>query len=233
MTRDTRSPALRVREERVDALIGDGKDRALRASDLDGAIASLVRSIIAKSPPPLGFVLPTANVLRPDPGTVIGTGIQAAVSTATPSANQERIMPFAAPFDMPIDQLGISITAGIAAANVKITVYESDAAGRPTKLVHETGDIDASGAATTMIAANLKLFKGRCYWIGARFSAAVTFRTLASSSYSALSWTTTASPSPLGALTRSLAYATPATDWDYSSANHALAAPALILMRLA
>lgn len=233
MSRNLATPALRARDERVDALLGTGKDRALRHSDLEDEVAGLVARIVANTPTPIGAALSQSVLLRPAPGVIFGTGLQAGLGTAALSANQERIMPFAANFDLPIDQIGLSISGASAGQNCKITVYDSDAAGRPSKMIHETADISAAATGTFMIATTLTLKAGRAYWIGVRASASITFRTLGANSYAALSWTTAATPAPIGALTRSLAYATAATDWVYSSASHALAAPVLILMRAA
>jgi len=233
VSRNLATPALRARDERVDALLGTGPDGALRRSDLEGDVAELVARILANTSVPIGSAAPQSAVLRPAAGIIFGTGLQAGLGTATLSANQERIMPFAANFDIPVDQLGLSISTAAAGQSCKITVYEADAAGRPAKLIRETADISAAATGTFMLAEQITFKKGKAYWIGVRASASIAFRCLGANSYAALSWTTAATPSPIGALTRSLTYATAATDWAYSAASHALAAPVLILMRAA
>jgi hypothetical protein len=88
------------------------------------------------------------------------------------------LAPFTVNYNTTIDQIGCSVSTGVAAALFKIIVYDSGSNGRPNNLLYESGDL--SGAAVAYVAAttSLTFLAGKKYWVGVRHSSTCTLRTV-------------------------------------------------------
>lgn len=189
--------------------------------DLDRAIAGRAR--VGHLP-----LLPTAGVW-------VSNSLNGVLNTTAHAANGERIGLFASPWAMTVDQVGINIAVAAAGQNCKIVCYESDVNGRPGSLVFESGNISvaATGTFTLALAAPVALSAGRRYWLGTRSSGTPTLRSPAAQSTFAIAWTTADPPLPQYVLSRTLAYATPATPWVYDNSQLIGNLPHLVLLRTA
>lgn len=174
-----------------------------------------------------------AFLMHPGAGQYFSFPVTTGLGTIAGVANREVIAPLLCPFDTPVDQVGVSVSTAVAAALVKVTVYEADALGRPGALVYESADIDAGTVGTKTVAASFTLKVGKVYWFGVRTSSTATLRAAVAASLAALSYTNAATPVVRNALTRTLTYATPATDWVYDAAQMSNLLPALVLARAA
>lgn len=159
-------------------------------------------------------------------GLALGTGAQA--------ANRHIIAPFVPSYAMTVDQVGVSVSTLLAGANCKVTIFDSDADGRPTTLLRESGDLSAASAATvTGAITSIALAAGKLYWIGVRSSGTQTLRTLGVSALPVLSVTTAATPVMQSTLLITETYATAAANWSYASSQHSNTVMPLVLLRTA
>lgn len=112
-------------------------------------------------------------------------------STAAILADTMYLTPFITDKALTIDQIGVSIGTGNAAAATKIAVYSSNAANAPSALVHETGAIDCSANGLKMEAWAYTFLPGVLYWIGTRTNQAgpLTFLLISSAAFPELNRT--------------------------------------------
>jgi hypothetical protein len=171
----------------------------------------------------------------PAAGEFIGNGANAtALGTQAQVANRTVIAPFSPCYDVTIDQLGCSISTGVASSNVKCIIYASDANGRPSTVLVETANIDAGSNATRF--ANISsttLTAGTLYWVGLRSSSTATVRTLGVGSTYAVTYTSAATPAIESALILTETFANAAATWTYAASQHSNALVPLVLMRVA
>lgn len=172
----------------------------------------------------------------PGSGMFIGNSVVgAALSTQVAAADQTRIAPWICPYDVTVDQMMMSITAGVALANLKGIIYDADAQGRPTTVIAESANIDASAAATVAAALSpsVALVGGKLYWLGFRSSSNPTINRLSGGASQPLSYTNAATPVAHLVLIATETFANPAATWVYSTAQHATGTMGLVLMRVA
>lgn len=176
-----------------------------------------------------------SNAMRPAAGKFIGNGLNAtALGTQAQVANRTIVGAFTPAQDVPIDQLGVSVSTAVASATLKLVIFAADANGRPTTLLRETATIDAGTTGTKFTAITaLTLTAGARYWIGLRSSSTAAVRTLGVGSAPAVTYTSAATPAIESALIRTETYANPAADWTYAASQHSNALVPLILMRVA
>lgn len=228
------------RNERVDELSGATGHQARRAvrfedlqdpTRLDGLLSALKE--VGIEPPVSPMFSGGTMFLRPDAGAYLANGATGALSTIAPGGGAENIAPWLCPWDLSVDQLGLSCSTAVAATTCKITVYASDSLGRPASCLGETATIDTATTGTKFTAAAVTFKKGKLYWLGVRFSSTQTVRALAAGSCHSLAWTSAATPVQCPKLSRTLAYATPATAWVFANSQIVAALPPLVLMRVA
>lgn len=97
-----------------------------------------------------------------------------APTTIVGAANRCDLYPVVWPEDgLPTD-ISIVCTTLVAAGNVKIVVYDTDASGYPTTLLHETANLSTAttGVKTATSINTVSFTKGKLYWIGVRWSSA-------------------------------------------------------------
>ncbi|PSJ60337.1 DUF2793 domain-containing protein [Mesorhizobium soli] len=161
------------------------------------------------------------------------TGVGTTPATVAGAANRISLYPFIPKFDFTADRIGANVTTAVASAQGKIVVYESDARGRPSGRITETGTLDFSTAGAKEATVSLAFRKGVQYWLGLRHSSTATVS----------AWQPDASPNldlaAIGTtvnktLQRTLAFATatPAA-WGYVASEAASTSAPAIWMRVA
>ncbi len=173
--------------------------------------------------------------VAPASGEFIGNGLNAtAFGTQAQVSNRTVIGLFVPSRNVTIDQLGLSISTGVASATFKAVIYAADANGRPGEILRETATIDAATSATRFASITaLSLEAGLAYWVGARSSSTATLRTLGVGSVPAVTYTNAATPAMESALIQTETYANAAANWSYAASQHSNALVPLVLMRVA
>lgn len=94
-------------------------------------------------------------------------------NTYTATAGHLVLVPFIPRRTMRIDQLGVSISTGIAASSLRMLAYDdADDDGWPDTLLHYSpADLSAASVAYVSDSLNLVLTQGRNYWLGVWTSA--------------------------------------------------------------
>lgn len=175
------------------------------------------------------------NVLNPAAGVFLANSSDCgALGTQAQVANRTVCAAFVPSYDITIDQLGISVSTLLAGSNCKVVIYASDSNGRPSAVIVESGNIDASTTGTKLVAiASTALTAGTKYWIGVRSSGTQTLRTLNVSALPVLSYTSAATPVAQQTLILTETFANAAATWTYASSQHSNALMPLVLMRAA
>jgi hypothetical protein len=171
----------------------------------------------------------------PAAGEFIGNGLNASgLSTQAQVANRTVIHPWIPSKTITVDQLGLSISGLVASALLKRIIYASDANGRPSTVIVETGDIDAGSNGTKFASiSSLTLNAGTLYWQGLRSSSTATVRTISVGSAYPLTYTSAATPIMEPTLILTETYANAAATWTYAASQHSNAQVPLLLMRVA
>lgn len=229
-----------ARAERVDALLGvrgNPDDAAIRLRDmkpgarLDALIAALKNAGIVA--PFIGQFAGSPAFLKPAAAAYIGNGANGALSTVAGVADRISLAPWLCPWPLTIDQAGISCSTAVAASVCKVVIYDSDPLGRPSRPVAETADISTAGTGTLFASVAATLSAGAIYWLGVRFSATQTIRSLANTSAQPIGWTSAVTPVAQFTLNDSLTYGLPAAPWAFANAQIATTLPPLVLLRVA
>lgn len=175
------------------------------------------------------------NVMRPAAGVFLANSSDCgALGTQAQVANRTVCAAFVPAYDIVIDQLGVSVSTLLAGANCKVVIYASDANGRPTTVIIESGNISAAATGTVFATiSNTTLTAGVKYWIGVRSSGTQTLRTLNVSALPVLSYTSAATPVAQQTLILTETFANAAATWSYASSQHSNALMPLVLMRAA
>lgn len=173
--------------------------------------------------------------ITPGAGLFVGNSADgSALGTQAQVADRTIVAPFTPAYNMTIDQLGVSVSTGVAASNAKCVIFDTDSNGRPGTLLRETPNISAAAAATVFgTITSLTLVAGKTYWIGVRASTTFTLRTLSVSALPVLDYTNAATPVARQVLIRTEAFAGAAANWTYATSQHSNALMPLVLMRLA
>jgi hypothetical protein len=188
-----------------------------------------------------GSYLVAANLaaflsMKPAAGEFIGNGMNAtALGTQAQVANRTVIGSFPPlPFDLTIDQLGVSVSTFVASATIKCVIYEADENGRPITILRESPTIDAGSNGTRFATiTSFTFMAGKKHWVGIRSSSTATLRTLGVGSAPALTYTNAATPAIESALILTETYANAAANWTYAASQHSNALVPLVLMRVA
>lgn len=151
-------------------------------------------------------------------------------TSAALTSNQIRLFPFTARVDTPVRGLAVLPSTGFPAVLAKFVVYESDANGRPSALLVETGNVDLATAIGKTATASFTLRRGRTYWMGTRVNGAATVA----------GWAVGATPDINGGtpmvtgrrtISRALSHATSApANWVWNSSEVGANPPAAIWM---
>ena len=175
------------------------------------------------------------NVMKPAAGVFLANSSDCgALGTQAQVANRTVCAAFVPAYDLVIDQLGVSVSTLLAGANNKVVIYASDANGRPTTVIIESGNISAAATGTVFATiASTTLTAGVKYWIGVRSSGTQTLRTLNVSALPVLSYTNAATPVAQQTLILTETFANAAATWTYASSQHSNALMPLVLMRAA
>lgn len=182
-------------------------------------------------PIPASVFFGAPQMMKPAAGLYIANGLNGALGTQASAANRQDIAPFLAGYDFDIDQLGLSVSTA-SAGNACVLIFASDADGRPTTVLYQSGDMATGTTGTKTVAATFSFTAGSLYWIGIWTSAASTQRVFANTSGMSQTWTTAATPVQQAVLRRTETYGT-ATNWTYASGQHTSALAPLVLMRIA
>jgi hypothetical protein len=146
-------------------------------------------------------------------------------------ANIMEISQWIPPRTVTLDAVTVRVVTGVASAQGKIVMYESDENGRPTTRIFETAALDFSANNTNPVSAqSVTLVAGRPYWIGVRHSSTASINYLPTGSASCLGFASVPN-APLQTLRRTLAFGTAApANWVWTNAEESvLQAPAVYL----
>jgi hypothetical protein len=104
------------------------------------------------------------------------------MSGANTATNLIRLYAYVPSKDVTVDGVAVVVASASAGNTVKAVIYASDANGRPTTLLAESGNMatDTTGTKTASIA-SLSLVAGNVYWIGIRATASISIQALANS----------------------------------------------------
>lgn len=156
-----------------------------------------------------------------------------ALGTQSQAANSLRICPFQVNYGVTIDQVGVSVSTAVAASFVRVVVYDADEFGRPTTLLAQSGDIDASTAGTKLVSLSFTFVAGKRYWVGTHANGTCTLRAVSTASTLVLAVDTSATPSQRYNLLRTVTFGS-ADNWPaYANTQLSNTTPALVLMRVA
>ena len=138
------------------------------------------------------------------------------------AANGMYLVPWFAPWDMVIDQIGINCATAVASATAKIVVYAADANGLPSGApLFEGGDLDLSGTGYKSSAVSLTFSKGTKFWLAVRSSSTATIS--ANQVYTSLSidaGDTPVTTAPAKVIRRlGVTYANPAPSWVFAESE--------------
>lgn len=103
----------------------------------------------------------------------LGVTNNEAAGTLVGIANLMQMYPVVWPQNGVLADISAIVTTLVAAGNVKIVIYNTDANGFPTDLILETINLTtASVGIKTVAFTSFNFVKGKIYWIGMRFSSA-------------------------------------------------------------
>lgn len=178
----------------------------------------------------LPFLLPPSGELIT---TTSGTG-SLSTGTVTGAADRAEIFPFTARADMAIDRALVNCTTGVAGSLARVLAYASDANGRPTTLLAESGDLDLSTIGNKTATLALSLRQGRTIWIGLRTSSTATYSAWPPSGTPDLNGGTAPVTGLRKLLRRTVAWSSqaPAT-WGYAATELGSSAAPAIWLRIA
>ena len=170
-------------------------------------------------------------MMVPEAGGYVGNILTGTLATLASAANRADIAPYLAAYSFDIDQLGLSVSAA-GAGNACVLIFASDANGRPTTLLYQSGNMATGTTGTKTVAATFSFTAGTLYWIGSWTSSACTLRVAQTYANGALRWTNAATPARQAALRRVQTYGT-ASDWTYAGSQHTSVNAPFVLMRIA
>jgi hypothetical protein len=212
-------------------ILGQGGPDAVRASVgdlLNTAGAAAFRTRILANPM---FGAPVAGSYWEN-----GMLSASAHTTLAGAANRIELAPVIFPRNFTVDRIAARCTTGVAAAEVKLLVYASDADGYPGTLIHETATMSAATTNTTQEATLAFTFlAGVMYWVGIRHSSTATMRAVALASTPSLGLSGVDAATHFTVLRRTLTYATAApSPWAFVAGDRvASIAPTAIRFRAA
>jgi len=211
---------------------------------ISGAASSIItsdlttrRQLISNSSGKVAVAPGVGSFCYQSPLKPLATGFVAntngfSTSTAVGAADIQRITPWAWPWDLTIDRIGLSVSVGAASSTAKIIIFDCDADGRPTTNLATSASIATDSAATVYDTSFPFTFEAhKWYWIGVWFSGNPTVRVAAQ--YVPHGWQDGSSPFSLRLLQRSVSYAGANTDWNYSNSQYSSNIPILVFMRVA
>lgn len=147
------------------------KGAALTHNEVDANFTALAA---AAESPNGGFV-----AIKPQSGRYSTNSLngQTLISALIGAANQMWLVPWFAPWDMEITELGVWVNINVGSALGKIVVYGANSVGEPDGApLYEGGDLDFSttGYKPSAVSPSLAFAKGTRFWLGIRHSSTAT-----------------------------------------------------------
>lgn len=158
-----------------------------------------------------------------------------AATTLAGAANRIELYPYIPQVSHSIDRISCYVTTGVAAAQVKLVIYDSGTDGWPDALLYESAALAAATSNAIAEATMSQAFvAGHIYWLGVRHSSTSTLRAIALGAAPSFGTTSTGN-AYYTVLRRTLAFATAATNpWAFLTADRVAGiAPTAIKMRIA
>lgn len=157
-------------------------------------------------------------------------------TTLAGAANRIELYPYIPQVSHSIDRISCYVTTGVASAQVKLLIYDSDANGYPGALIFESGALAAAttnAIAEATISPSQAFVAGHVYWVGVRHSSTSTLRAVALGSCPAFGTTSTGT-AYYTVCRRTLAFATAApSNWAFANGDRVAGiAPTAIKMRV-
>ena len=190
------------------------KGSALTHDEVDANFTALAT---AAESPNGGFV-----AIKPQSGRYSTNSLngQTLVSALTGIANQIWIVPWFAPWDMEIMELGVWVNTAIASALGKIVVYGSNSVGEPSGApLYEGGSLDFStpGYKPSAVSPSLVFAKGTIFWLAIRHSSTATLAGHNFASIMSIDCGATPAITPFKLVRRSgVTFASAAPSWTYT-----------------
>ena len=94
-------------------------------------------------------------------------------TTSTASvAHVAHLIPVKVEFDCTVDQIEVNVSTAIASSNIKVGIYRSDAAKRPSDMVNESAAVSTAtgGIKACVLPSPVMLSKGEVVWVSIRHS---------------------------------------------------------------
>lgn len=143
-----------------------------------------------------------------------------ASSTLAGAANRIDLAPYYTSVQLPIDQIGCSVSTAVAGALFKIVIYSADSNGWPDALLYESTDLSGAATGYAFEAVSFTFSSGVQYWVGVRHSSTCTLRTINVSSAVNLGLTSSTAANYATILRRTLTYATAApSTWSFVNSD--------------
>jgi hypothetical protein len=173
------------------------------------------------------------HVLKPANGGFVSNIVTGSITASSQIANRIYLSPWAFPWELSIDQIGISVTSSIASSSAKISIFDCDQSGRPTTHLQTSSDISTSSNQTILTGFNFTFQPFKMYWLSTWCSHAVTIRVGQSYTNYSLAWTNAASPVSIKTLFKDRTYNLSQINWgEYTISQHSSSPTPFILMRV-
>lgn len=145
-------------------------------------------------------------------------------ATLAGAANRIDLSPFYTSAPMTIDQIGVAVSTGAAAAQGKVVIYASGATGWPSTLFFESGALDFATTGFKSETLDFTFQSGTQYWVGVRHSSTATLRAVAIASSPNIGLLTSAATTYGTVLRRTLTFADPAPAvWNFVNGDRVAA----------
>ena len=172
------------------------------------------------------------HMVKPPPLSFVSNIVTGSITASQQVANRMLIAPWSFPWDLTIDQIGLSVTVGVSSSNVKISIFDSDSLGRPSTHLQTSSDISTSSPQTILTGFNFTFQAFKMYWLSVWASSTQTIRVGQSYTNYSIAWTNDASPVSVKTLFKTRTYNLSQIDWgSYSSSQYSSAQVPFILMR--
>lgn len=135
-----------------------------------------------------------------------------ALGTLSPTADQFFLSQFKATRSFTMNEIGLPVTAVplLTSPQVKFVIYEASQTNAPSTLVYQSAPVTMTAAGYAAVPVNFTFSKSKRYWVGCRFSAAMTVRVISLAGLPSLGYATNTATAAATILRRTLAFATAA-----------------------
>jgi len=164
---------------------------------------------------------------------LVGPNTVPALTTQAMAANRADLQLWVPDQNVTFDQLGLYITTGVASAQAKVLVYDSDADGWPDALIYSSSALDCSTSSTFPNATtSLPTFTaGVRYWVGHIADSTATARGISATAQRSLGMAASGDAAVGYALRRTgLTFATPPNPWTWTASDVASTANTVIVI---